>query len=215
MVLSTQRVWLISENMRPLARDFLTADLEKELRSARIDGTVAVQARQSLEETRWLLSLANNSEVIRGVVGWAPICSKTFPSQMESLRQEKKLKGLRHVIQDEPDDNFILRSDFNSGISAMANSGLVYDILIFAHHLPATIQFVDMHPNQVFVLDHIAKPMISKGMLDPWRSQMKDLGAPKKCLLQTLWNGNRSKLVRLECGRLETLCRCGFECFWP
>jgi L-fuconolactonase len=165
----------ISENMRPLARDFLPADLAVELRNAGIDGTVVVQARQTLAETRWLLSLANNSPIIRGVVGWAPISSETFPAQLENLRQDKKLKGLRHVIQDEPDDYFILRSDFNRGISAMAKSGLVYEILIFARHLPATIKFVDLHPSQVFVVDHIAKPLIGKAVLDPWRSQIAEL----------------------------------------
>jgi L-fuconolactonase len=169
----------ISDNMRQLARDFLPPDLLIETRSAGIDGTVAVQARQTLEETRWLLSLANDSAVIRGVVGWSPICSETFPAQLESLRQEQKLKGLRHVIQEEPDGNFILRPDFNRGISAMANSSLVYDILIFARHLPVTIQFVDMHPNQVFVLDHIAKPLIGKVILEPWRSQIAELARRK------------------------------------
>jgi L-fuconolactonase len=161
--------------MKQLAHNFLPLDLERELRTAGIDGSVAVQARQSLEETRWLLSLARNSEAIRGVVGWAPIGDLNFPEQLEQLHQDNKLKGLRHVIQDEPDSQFILRADFNRGISAMAGSSLVYDILIFARHLPAAIEFVDMHPNQIFVLDHIAKPEIAKGILDPWRLNIAEL----------------------------------------
>src|SRR5450432_2425341 len=124
----------ISESMSALARDFLPEDLKSEISNAGIDGTVVVQARQSLEETRWLLSLANNSGLLRGVVGWAPLCAEDFPALLEHLCEEKKLKGLRHVIQDEQDDHFILRPDFNSGVSAMANTDLVYDILIFARH---------------------------------------------------------------------------------
>jgi L-fuconolactonase len=171
---ASEFAWL-SGAMSPLVRNFTTDDLEAAVRSAGINGTVAVQARQSLEETQWLLSLSKNSPIIRGVVGWAPLCSDDFPEQLAILRPEKKLKGLRHIIQDEPDDNFILRADFNRGISAMANSGLVYDILIFARQLPPTIQFVDRHPNQIFVVDHIAKPEIKKNIIAPWRSNIAEL----------------------------------------
>jgi L-fuconolactonase len=165
----------ISGEMTQLARNFLLADLNVAVRDAGIDGTVVVQARQTLEETHWLLSLAGKSKTLLGVVGWAGICSETFPAQLEGLRNESKLKGLRHVIQDEPDDDFILRPDFNRGIAALANTGLVYDILIFERHLSAAIQFVDRHPNQVFVLDHIAKPLIAKSIIDPWRANIREL----------------------------------------
>ena len=175
---SSEYAW-ISEKMSVLARNYLPEQLKEEMKKAKVDGTVVVQARQSLNETGWLLSLAKNSPILRGVVGWAPICSETFPQELERLRQEKKLKGLRHVIQDEPDDSFILRADFNRGITAMTNTGLVYDILIFARHLPAAARFVDRHPNQVFVLDHLAKPFISKGILDPWRTDIRELAKRK------------------------------------
>lgn len=169
----------ISKEMSVLARDFSPEDLRAEMKKARIDGSVVVQARQTLQETEWLLSLAKNHPYLRGVVGWAPISSESFPRHLEKFSQEKKLKGLRHVVQDEPDENFILRSDFNRGISALTNSGLVFDILIFARHLPAAIQFVDQHPKQVFVLDHIAKPAIAKAMLDPWRAHIRQLAEHK------------------------------------
>jgi L-fuconolactonase len=171
---SNEYAW-ISENMSVLARDYLPEQLKLEMKMANIDGTIAVQARQTINETQWLLSLARNSAILRGVVGWAPICSASFEQELERLQQEKKLKGLRHVIQDEPDRNFILRPDFNRGISAMTPSGLVYDILIFARQLPPTIQFVDKHPNQVFVVDHIAKPSIKEGVMEPWRTNIRKL----------------------------------------
>jgi L-fuconolactonase len=110
-----------------------------------------------------------------GVVGWAPLASKCFPVELERLSRQTKLKGLRHIIQDEPDPNYMLRPDLNRGIEAMRNSGLVYDILIFERHLPATIQFVDRHPKQVFVLDHVAKPRIRDRILDPWKHNILEL----------------------------------------
>ena len=165
----------IGENMPQLRRDFLVEDLEGELSAAGFAGAVAVQAKQTREETDWLLSLAAGSPAIAGVVGWAPIASPQFPVELERLRGESKLKGLRHIIQDEPDENFILGTEFNQGIRAMRDSGLVYDILIFERHLPAAIQFVDRHPQQVFVLDHVAKPRIRDRILDPWRHNICEL----------------------------------------
>lgn len=158
-----------------LSRDFLLRDLEKEIAGAGIDGTVALQARQTLQETEWLLSLAKNCEQLRAVVGWAPISSAEFPAILEKWHFEEKLKGLRHVIQDEPDEKFMDRKDFNRGISRLAASGLVYDILIYERHLPAAIAFVDRHPDQVFILDHIAKPRIREAILEPWAANLREL----------------------------------------
>ena len=165
----------IGPEMQEIAHDFGPAELLKELRDSGIDGSVAVQARQSLEETDWLLALAEQSEFIRGVVGWAPVAAAEFAEVLERWSGRSKLKGLRHIIQAEPDDKFILREEFNRGISAIAGSGLVYDILIYEKHLPATIKFVDRHPNQVFVLDHAAKPRIKDGLAEPWRGQLAQL----------------------------------------
>jgi L-fuconolactonase len=165
----------ISAEMRMLARDFLLADLEKELEGTGIDGGIVVQARQSTEETEWLLSLARNSVRLRGIVGWAPICSAEFPAILERWRGESKLRGLRHIVQDEPDDRFLDREDFNRGIANLATSGLVYDILIFERHLPIATAFVDRHPNQVFVLDHIAKPRIGESILEPWAGNLREI----------------------------------------
>jgi L-fuconolactonase len=166
----------IDEDMQALRRDFLPADLRSAMASAGVDGTIAVQARQTLEETRWLLDLADGCDAIRGVVGWAPIAGEEFPGCMEEFDDLAKLKGLRHVIQSERDEHYILREDFNSGIRTMAGSGLVYDILIYERHLADTIYFVDEHPGQVFVLDHVAKPLIAAAVLEPWASRMMELG---------------------------------------
>lgn len=164
----------IDEQMGELRRDFLPGDLVREMRAAGIDGAVTVQARQTLDETRWLLDLADTCEAIRGIVGWAPIAEDNFPAVLEEFEGRPKLKGLRHVIQGEPDD-YILREDFNAGIRAMRGSGLVYDILVYERQLPQTIEFVARHPEQVFVLDHMAKPLIREGVMEPWAARMREL----------------------------------------
>jgi L-fuconolactonase len=165
----------ISENMAPIARDFLPQDLQQALSSTGIQGSIAVQARQTLEETQSLLDFAQEFPIIRGVVGWAPIASPEFPQVLERFQRFQKLKGFRHVVQDEPDDAFLLNPDFNAGIGLFKQQGLVYDILIFERQLPATISFVDRHPAQIFVLDHIAKPRIRDRVLEPWRTNIREL----------------------------------------
>jgi len=165
----------IDDKMGVLKRDFLPPDLEKELHRAEIDGAIAVQARQTVDETAWLLNLADQSAFIRGVVGWAPFASKNFPADLDHFRSCPKVKGLRHVIQDEVDDNFILNPAFNRGIARLKETGLIYDILIFERHLLAAIRFVDRHPQQTFVLDHVAKPSIRSRVMDPWRSNIREL----------------------------------------
>ena len=171
---SEQFDW-ISDEMVHLRRDFLPEDLEPLVHAAQIDGTVAVQSRQTLEETYWLLQLAAERSWMRGVVGWAPIASPGFPTLLDELRTYRGLKGLRHIIQDEPDDNFILGEAFDAGIATLRGTGLVYDILIHERHLPQTIRFVDRHPDQVFVLDHLAKPRIRAGEYEPWATGIREL----------------------------------------
>lgn len=165
----------IDDSMKRLRRDFLPADLEQEIQAAGIDGVVSVQARQTLEETEWLLSFCESNKFIRGVVGWVPLSDSGVRHPLEKLASQPQLKAVRHVVQDEPDDEFLLREDFNQGVSLLHGFGLVYDILIFERHLPVAIQFVDRHPDQVFVLDHIAKPQIGKLLLEPWRENIREL----------------------------------------
>ncbi len=162
--------------MRQIRRDFLPTDLFQEIQGTGIDGVVSVQARQSLEETEWLLSLAAENSFIKGVVGWVPLVEPQIREHLARLSKNKKLKAVRHVVQAEPDNQFVLREDFNAGVAALAEFNLVYDILILEHHLPQAIEFVDRHPEQIFVLDHIAKPRIKENLIDDWAGQMCQLG---------------------------------------
>jgi L-fuconolactonase len=165
----------IDETRSVIRRDFLAGDLRQAIQSAGVDATVCVQARQSLEETHWLLRIAGENDFIRGVVGWVPLVSQRVKHDLETVSADPKLRGVRHVVQDEPDDQFLLRDDFNNGISLLREFNLAYDILIFERQLPAAIRFVDRHPDQVFIVDHIAKPNIKAGQREPWAKNMKEL----------------------------------------
>jgi L-fuconolactonase len=165
----------IDSSMEVLRRDFLPEQLKPEIDRSGIGGVVAVQARESLQETRWLLDLAAANPFIRAVVGWAPLTAPDVAETIGPLLALGPLRGLRHVLQDEPDERYMLREDFNRGVSALRDFELAYDILIHERHLPYTIEFVDRHPYQVFILDHIAKPRIREGVLSPWREQIRAL----------------------------------------
>jgi L-fuconolactonase len=158
-----------------IRRDFLPDDLQKEISAAGVDGVISVQARQSILETDWLLGFAAQHAFIRGVVGWLPLSDPTIETHLDHYAANPKLRSLRHVLQGEADDAYMLREDFNRGISSLTRRGLAYDILILERHLPNTIAFVDHHPSQVFVLDHIAKPRIATGELEPWAKNLREL----------------------------------------
>ncbi len=165
----------ISDEMQVIRRDFLPPDLEREITKVGVDGVVSVQARQTLQETEGLLNWAERLDFIKGVVGWAPLVSEGVRGDIERFAGRDALKGVRHVLHDESDDRYILREDFNRGVALLKDFSLVYDILIFERHLPQTLQFVDRHPDQVFVLDHIAKPRIRDGYLSPWQTNIVQL----------------------------------------
>ncbi len=160
--------------MQVLRRDFMPGDLRHAIGAAGICGVVSVQARQTVCETRFLLDLAAANEFILGVVGWVPLVDPGVAEILAGLAVDPKLKACRHVLQDEPDDEYMLRTDFNDGVRAVTAAGLVYDILIFERHLPHTLRFVDAHPDQAFVIDHIAKPRIRDGSFAAWRDGIRE-----------------------------------------
>ena len=167
----------IDDSMSILKQDYLPADLEPQLAGSNVIGTVAVQARQSLEETRWLLELAGGNSFIIGVVGWFDICSDELQSQLNEFTDDPKLVGARHVIHDEPDDDFMLRPDFIKGMAKLVQYNLAYDLLIFPKHLRNALELVRLFPDQRFVLDHISKPLIKAGALDPWQEDLTALAS--------------------------------------
>jgi L-fuconolactonase len=165
----------IDDSMSCLKRDFLPADLKPELDRSGFDASIVVQARQSLAEARWLLDLAEASPFIAGVVGWVDLRSPEVHSQLTEFGRNAKLLGVRHIVQSEPDDRFLLQPEFLRGIAVLEEFDLTYDILIYPRHLAVAAEFVRQFPRQRFVLDHLAKPFIKPGILHPWDSDLREL----------------------------------------
>lgn len=168
--------WMDS-SMSVLKRNYLPEDLALELQKAGVVGTVVVQARQNLEETRWLLELAEQHPFILGVVGWIDLCSPELEKELKEFAGNPKLVGVRHVIHDEEDDDFMLRSDFRRGIAQLEAHKLAYDLLLFPKHLERAVKLVESFPRQRFVLDHLGKPLIKAGIMEPWKSDLARLAA--------------------------------------
>lgn len=171
---SNEEYGWIDDRMAAIRRDFLPNDLAPLLRDSGIDATVAVQARQSLVETDWLLDLADENDWIAGVVGWVDLTDPAVEERLERLTFNPKLKGVRHVLQGEP-DAYMAREDFNAGVAKLGRYRLTYDLLVSEQQLSSAIAFVDRHPNQRIVLDHLAKPLIVAQQLEPWRANIREL----------------------------------------
>jgi L-fuconolactonase len=167
----------IDESMSALRRNFLPENLRPELQNADFQGSIVVQTRQTLEETRWLLELADTSPNILGVVGWVDLCSSECRSQLETFSKNPKLVGIRHIVQSEPDDCFLMRRDFREGIAFLEQFNLAYDILIYTKHLPVAAEFVERFPRQRFVLDHLAKPPIRSREIDFWAAGIRRIAS--------------------------------------
>ena len=204
----------IDEPMRALRRDFLPADLEREMQAAGVDAAVAVQARQTMEETRWLLELAKDSRVIRGVVGWAAIAAEDFAAVVEELAEEPLLKGLRHVVQAEP-EGFLDGTEFNRGIGAMRGTDLVYDVLVYAPQLEEVTRFVDRHPEQIFVLDHMGKPAIARDGFAAWAWDFRELALRENVVCKVSGMVTEADWERWKDDELERYFDVAVEAFGP
>ena len=167
----------IDGTMATLQRDFLPADLEPELRVAGFDACVAVQARQTVEETRWLLELADRHPFVAGVVGWVDLQAADVRAQLDSFVGRPKLVGLRHIVQAEPDERFLLRREFLRGMAVLRDLGLAYDILVYPRHLPVAVEFAQRLEGQRLVLDHLGKPDIRRAEIQEWRRHLRALAA--------------------------------------
>ena len=177
---SAEYPW-IGAGMERIARDFLPADLAAVAKPQGIGGSVAVQARQSLAESRWLLERADADPFVRGVVGWVDLRSPDVVAQLEPLAAHPRFLGVRHVVQDEPDPRFLLGEAFVRGLMQLRRFDLTYDLLLYPEQLSAAVELVGMLPEQPFVLDHLAKPRIAQGAawdgFADWRRDIEALAA--------------------------------------
>lgn len=171
----------ITPQMKAIRHDFLPKDLINILETNGVEGTVAVQVDQTENETNYLIDLANEYPFIKGVVGWIDLQSADLEQRLEFYSNFPKLKGFRHIVQAEPDPNFLLKPDFQRGISLLKNYNFTYDILIYEKQLPAAIELVRQFPNQPFVIDHIAKPKIADSKLEPWAKNIREIAKSENC----------------------------------
>ncbi len=164
----------ITPDMAAIRRDFLPGDLAPNLLAGNIDGCIAVQADQSDAETRFLLDLARDHRIVRGVVGWVDLRAPDLDATLAALAANPKFRGVRHLAQAEP-DHFLARADVVRGIGRLQQFGLTYDILVYERQLPAAIALADALPEQRLVVDHLAKPRIRDGELEPWATHLREL----------------------------------------
>jgi len=205
----------IDDRMGVLKRDFLPADLEPPMRAGGFDACVAVQARQTLEETAWLLELADRNPFVAGVVGWVDLCSPDARAQLQRFGRHPKLVGVRHIVQGEPDDRFLLRPDFGRGMALLEEFGLAYDILIYPRHLPVAAELVSRFPRQRFVLDHLAKPEIARGEIRDWSRGLRALAAEPNVLAKLSGLVTEANWTRWTAGQMRPYLDAAFECFGP
>ena len=165
------------DSRAPLKVDYMPPDLQPLMTATGIDGTVAVQARQNLRETGFLLDLADQYDLIRGVVGWVDLRADDVEAQLQRFASHPKLVGVRHIVHDEADDRFMLGGNFLRGLESLKQYDLRYDLLLYPKHISIAIDVVKRFPEQPFVLDHIAKPFIKDGALEPWESDIRELAS--------------------------------------
>jgi len=165
--------WMPSEPS-VLRQDFLPDRLAPILARNRFDGTVVVQAHHSLDETRWLLDLAEQTEFIRAVVAWVDLTDPQLGKVLDELQRRPKFKGARHQAHDEPDDHWLLRSDVLAGLSELARRSLPYDLLFYPRHLRLVPLIAERVPGLRMVIDHIAKPLIAEQILEPWAADIEE-----------------------------------------
>ncbi len=196
-----EHVWM-TDAMPSLMRDYLPADLEPLLARTGLEATIAVQARQNLDETDWLLELSARHDFIRGVVGWVDLQSPEVDEQLDKYSRHPRFVGVRHVVHDEPDDRFMLRREFLRGLEALAGFDLAYDLLLFPRHLPVALQLVGQFPHQRFVLDHLAKPFIQAGVRSPWDDDLRAYVRPlAEGVREKLFGRNAAEIYRLGASR--------------
>lgn len=169
--------WLEARELEPIRRDYLPTDLEPLIRQVGVDRTIVVQTQHDLRENHWALALADRHDFIAGVVGWIDLASPDCERQLEALRQHPTFAGVRHVTQDEPDDDYIVREDVLRGLKSLEKHRVPFDMLFFVRHLRHAATLAHMFPDLPLVLDHVAKPTIKARRIDNWETDFRRAAA--------------------------------------
>jgi L-fuconolactonase len=203
----------IDESMAALRRDVLPSESGREMTRAGFDGCVAVQARQTLQETEFLLALADEYPEILGVVGWIDLQADDVRLQIARFARHPRLVGFRHIVQSEADDRFLLRPAFCRGIAELEAADLAYDILIYRRHLPVAAEFVAGFPRMRFVLDHLAKPEIKNGEIDGWRRDLQAIARFPNVFAKLSGLVTEADRRRWRPAQIAPYLEVAFECF--
>jgi L-fuconolactonase len=174
--------WQENEGLEKICKTFLPEDLKPRIDAAGVDKTVFVQTQHNLEENRWALGLAEQHDWIAGVVGWVDLASSDCESQVEEFVDNPKFVGVRHVVQDEPNDDFIVQDDVLHGLGVLEKYGVPYDLLFYVKHLKHAATVARKFPNLKFVIDHLAKPVIKEEKTEGW---IENFAAAANC--ENVW----------------------------
>jgi L-fuconolactonase len=209
--------WM-TPDLAPIARPFAPHDLVPLMAASGVGQTVLVQTRASIDETREFLALAADSTFVRGVVGWVDLTDPAVGEMIDALRAGvggDRLKAIRHQVHDEPDPDWLLRADVQRGLRAVAAAGLAYDLLVRPRELPAAIDTVRANPDLGFVLDHIAKPPIGSGTLEPWAGLVAGIAALDNVTCKLSGMVTEADLERWQPADLEPFVTHVLEVFGP
>jgi L-fuconolactonase len=217
--------WLNAPQLEPIRRDYLPADLKPLIHEAGVDRTILVQTQHDARENDWALSLSDDNDFISGVVGWLDLTGPNCESQLEELRRHPKFVGVRHLTQDEPDDDFVIRDDVLRGLKVLEKQRVPFDLLFFVKHLHHAANLAQMFPDLPLVLDHLAKPMIKARRLDDWEASFRNAASYPNvyCKLSGMvteadWNGWKPADLKPYVDAALSVfgpARCMFGSDWP
>ncbi|MBX3443539.1 MAG: amidohydrolase family protein [Planctomyces sp.] len=207
--------WLNQPLLEPIRRDFLPADLQPHLNACRIERSIFVQTQHDLEENRWVLQLARDNPFIAGVVGWIDLASPACEDQLAEFRADPRFVGVRHITQDEPDPNFIVRPDVLRGLEVLERHSVPFDLLFYVPHLPHALT-VAMHcPNLPLVIDHLAKPRIRDGSLEDWEPHFRAAARMPNVFCKLSGMVTEADWQRWQPADLKPYVDVALECFGP
>jgi L-fuconolactonase len=205
----------IGSDISAIRRDYTPEELEPQLRAAGIDATIAVEARGHLEETDNLLRIAEQTPFVRGVVGWLPLTDAEVESLLDKYTKHPKLKGLRHWMGPDTDLHYMSSEELHRGVFLLEHFQLSYDLSLWPLQLASAPSFVDRHPNQIFILDHFAKPFIRAGKIEPWRTQLRELARRPNVYCKLSGLATEADHARWTLADLQPYFQAALEAFKP
>ena len=207
--------WLDNPALAKIRRDYLPEDLEPLLQAEGVDRSIFVQTQHDVEENRWVLELAERHPFLTGVVGWVDLASETCEDQVVEFRSNPKFVGVRHVVQDEPDDDFLIREDILRGLKTLEKHGVPFDLLLYVKHLRHVPALARALPDLPMVIDHLSKPGIKEHRLDDWLEGFREAASYPNVFCKLSGMVTEADWTRWTVEDLRPYVRTALECFGP